>query len=212
MLSHHLQHNTWLPLPGQSDGEIEQIRLGLAGLEQFNLRPCPVAFLQASNLLVLYFFNKGDFARGCEIFAKANQMALDHNLDVQVLEPPPLEEATHFGFKVAPTTWEAETQAALSQLVYLDVAFNIILKLPSLIDPRLYACFKTLIVRSAWKNWLDDLSTYILVFRPSPTHAPKSIFCVQKARSCSRKHSGSQRNGIDRALVRSIPAHTMWTN
>ncbi|KAJ7078679.1 hypothetical protein C8R44DRAFT_895899 [Mycena epipterygia] len=53
-------------------------------------------------------------------------MAVDHNLDVFVLEPTPLDEATH--------------------LVYLDLAFGLILNLPSVVDPRLYACFTTLTV------------------------------------------------------------------
>ncbi|KAJ7107780.1 hypothetical protein C8R44DRAFT_986904 [Mycena epipterygia] len=145
MLAHHLQYNLWLPLPGQSQGETEQDRLGLVALEQFDLDPCPIAFLQTAGLLALYYCNKGEIGRGMDVLAKADKMALDHNLDAYVLESPPPDEAAHVGFKLAPTTERAEVQAALSQLVYVDLAFGIVLNVPSVVDPRLYACFNTLI-------------------------------------------------------------------
>ncbi|KAJ7078673.1 hypothetical protein C8R44DRAFT_96184 [Mycena epipterygia] len=141
----HLKHNTWLPLPGQSEGETEQTQLGLHALQQFGMNSCPISFLQMTTLLALYYCNTGEIARSREIFARANKMALDHNLDVFLLEPPPLDKTTHFGFKRAPTTLKEEAQAVLSQILYLDMEYGFILNLPSIVDPRLYACFAALI-------------------------------------------------------------------
>lgn len=186
MIAHHLQHNFWLPLPGQSEGETEQDRLGLVALEQFDLDPHPIAFLQTAGLLSLYYSNKGEIVRGMDIFAKANKMALDHNLDVYVLEPPPPDEAAHVGFKLAPATEKAEIQAAVSQLVYLDLSFGLVLNLPSVVDPRLYACFNTLIVRPPYSSF--SIPCIYTTFQASPNaHAEinfvraKSLLLLSKA-------------------------------
>ncbi|KAJ7736032.1 hypothetical protein DFH07DRAFT_843177 [Mycena maculata] len=145
MLARHLQHNTWLRLPGQSDGEAEQTRLGMESLQQFALTPCPMQFLQTCTLFSLYFFNKGDIRRSREILIKANKMALDHKYDERVRELLGADEGKSMAFVVAPTMGEGEVLAALVQVVYLDLTYGIILKLPSVVDSRLYACFKVLV-------------------------------------------------------------------
>ncbi|KAJ7451969.1 hypothetical protein FB451DRAFT_698654 [Mycena latifolia] len=145
MLARHLQRNTWLCLPGQSEREAEQTRLTLASLQHLGVAACPLAYLQTATLLTLYFFNKGDIVRSRGILAKAGKLLLDHNLDSTLLEPPALGGAQRMSFKPTLTTKTAEAQAVLAQLMYLDLSQTIILKLPRILDPKIHEKFKTLI-------------------------------------------------------------------
>ncbi|KAJ7123605.1 hypothetical protein C8R44DRAFT_875791 [Mycena epipterygia] len=142
MLARHLQRNTWVCLPGQSAREAEQTQLTLHALRAG--ATCTVASLQTSTLLSLYFFNKGDIARAREFLATASSMVVEHELDVKMLDQPPPANARAAAVRVTPTG-AGEAQAALSQLVYLDLSYTILLKLPSIIDPRIHANFKKLI-------------------------------------------------------------------
>ncbi|KAJ7636287.1 hypothetical protein FB45DRAFT_445290 [Roridomyces roridus] len=145
MLARHLHNNTWLNLPGRSPGEVEQTNLVLISLTTFGQMACPTAYVQTCNLLAIYFSNKGDLARAREILIKGHEMAVDHNVHKLVLMPPSAEEAGHTGFKITPPNPEAEVQATLSQGVYLDIAFNLLLGVPRVLDPRLDQAFRKLI-------------------------------------------------------------------
>ncbi|KAJ7626861.1 hypothetical protein FB45DRAFT_920225 [Roridomyces roridus] len=145
MLARHLHNNTWLHLPGRSPGEVEQTRLVLISLTTLGTMACPTAYVQTCNLLSLYFSNKGDLARAREILIKGNDMAIDHDVHKFVLKPPSAEEAGHTGFKITPPNHEAEVQATLSQGIYLDISFNLILGVPRVVDPRLDEAFRKLI-------------------------------------------------------------------
>ncbi|KAJ7464865.1 hypothetical protein B0H11DRAFT_2284892 [Mycena galericulata] len=166
MLARHLQNDAWLRIPGQCEGEAEQTRLSLASL-QHAVTPCPIGFLQTSTLLCLYFINKGDVGRSREILAKAGKMAVQHNLDnISVYQQTAVEGGNvDFGFKHAPANRVAEIQAALSQVLYLDMAYIILLRLPSIIDSRLYSCFKILVANPntrAETNFVRAKSVYFL--------------------------------------------------
>jgi hypothetical protein len=150
MLAHHLQHHRWLCLPGQDEREAHQLRLVLRALQSSDtgVGHRPVVRLQTVTLLSLYFFNKGDIARARDLILTGNTLVRAHDLDTMVREPAPPADPVRVGFKLAPTTLAAETQAAVAQLVYLDLSYAVTLKLPSLIDPQLRANFKILIVSS----------------------------------------------------------------
>ncbi|KAJ7503391.1 hypothetical protein B0H11DRAFT_1906435 [Mycena galericulata] len=188
MLARHRQLSTWLPLPGESEAEAEQRRLCLASIQLNDLVPCPVAFLQSSNLLAMYFVNKGDIIGSRQIFANANKIALDYNLDADVLEPPLPPEPMDVAFKLAPTTIKAEVQAALSQLVYMDLAYGILWNLPKILDPRLYTCFKTLITTPNFRAEINFVRA-------------KSVFLLSEARRLAAEWCQS---GLEK------PAATQW--
>ncbi|KAJ7658893.1 hypothetical protein B0H17DRAFT_345218 [Mycena rosella] len=170
MLARHLQRNTWFCLPGQSEREAEQTRLALASLHQLGRGPCPLAYLQTSTLLVLYFFNKGDIARSRSILCKASQIVLDHDLDTTMLYAGPLvpaapAKAMSTAFKSTLATRAEEGQAALSQLIYLDLSQRLLLQLPSVIAPQVYTHFKTVISRpnaQAEINYVRAKSAFLL--------------------------------------------------
>ncbi|KAJ7505653.1 hypothetical protein B0H11DRAFT_1975514 [Mycena galericulata] len=188
MLTRHLQLNTWLPLPGESEAEAEQRRLCLASIQLNDLVPCPVAFLQSYNLLAIYFVNKGDITGSRQFFANANKMALDYNLDADVLGAPLPPEPMDVAFKLAPTTIKAEVQAALSQLVYMDLAYGILWNLPKILDPRLYTCFKTLVTTPNFRAEINFVRA-------------KSVFLLSEARRLAAEWCQS-------ALEK--PAATQW--
>jgi hypothetical protein len=150
MLAHHLQHHRWLCLPGQDGREAHQLRLVLRALQSSDagVGHRPVVRLQTVTLLSLYFFNKSDIARARDLILTGNTLVREHDLDAMAREPAPPTDPVRVGFKLAPTTLAAETQAAVAQLVYLDLSYAVTLKLPSLIDPQLRANFKILIVSS----------------------------------------------------------------
>ncbi|KAJ6483660.1 hypothetical protein DFH09DRAFT_1292022 [Mycena vulgaris] len=172
MLARHLKRNTWLHLPGQSEREAEQTRLTLAALQDLRVAACPLAYLQTASLLTLYFFSKDDIARSRGILRKAGELVRDHHLDAAMLaaEAPAgadtSTDAKQTGFKARVTTKATEAQAVLAHLVYLDVAFTIILKLPSIIDPQLLENFKDLISRPnlhAEINFVRAKSAFLLL-------------------------------------------------
>ncbi|KAF8218211.1 hypothetical protein K438DRAFT_1953039 [Mycena galopus ATCC 62051] len=147
MLSRHLQQNSSLCRAEPSKREEQQLCLTFGAMqccEDATLRP--VSRLQTITLLTLYFYNKGDVARARELILTGNALVRAHSLDSMANKPGSVE--TRVSFHVKPMTEEGETQAAVSQLVYLDLLIAITLKLPSIIDPLLRDNFKKLINRS----------------------------------------------------------------
>ncbi|KAJ7129851.1 hypothetical protein C8R43DRAFT_1110921 [Mycena crocata] len=142
LLARHLRTNTWLPLPGQSKAEAKQLRLTLFFLQ--NTVPVPLPHLQATILLSLHFSIKGELLRAQEVLATANKIVMELKLDAALLQPPNAtpESLSKRTITPVPTTPTAEIQAALSHLVYLDISHMIFSKLPSVVDPELYATFK----------------------------------------------------------------------
>ncbi|KAF7377857.1 hypothetical protein MSAN_00209300 [Mycena sanguinolenta] len=149
MLARHLHQSSCICLPGASERENEQLRLTFNALHNrdADTAPCPVAHLQTVTLLSLYFFNKGDIARARELILTGNTLVRAHDLDSMASNPAPSAEATRVNFQPKPTSEEGVTQAAVSQLVYLDLLYAITLKLPCIIDPVLRENFKKLIGR-----------------------------------------------------------------
>ncbi|KAJ7162674.1 hypothetical protein C8R43DRAFT_991126 [Mycena crocata] len=119
----------------------------------------PLARLQTATLLSVYFFNKSDIVRARELLAAADRMIRTHELDVRILQrlraarvnAPPQNEMnlnskqSKEGFHLTPPTPEAEALAVISQLVYLDLSFTLIFKIPSVVDQRLHDNFKSII-------------------------------------------------------------------
>ncbi|KAJ7159196.1 hypothetical protein C8R43DRAFT_948132 [Mycena crocata] len=142
LFARHLQNNAWLPLPGQSKGEAKQLRLTLFFLQ--TALPVPLPHLQAKILLSLYFSIKGELLRAQEVLATANKVVVEHKLDAALLQRPnaTAEILSKRTFTPVPVTPAAEIRATLSHLVYLDLSHMIFLKLPSVLDPELYASFR----------------------------------------------------------------------
>ncbi|KAJ6461019.1 hypothetical protein C8R45DRAFT_537543 [Mycena sanguinolenta] len=149
MLARHLHQSSCICLPGASDRENEQLRLTFSALQNRDLdtSPRPVVHLQTATLLSLYFFNKGDIARAREMILTGNTLVRTHDLDSTASNFAPSAEATRVNFQAKPITEEGVTQAAVSQLLYLDLLYAITLKLPCIIDPVLRENFKKLIRR-----------------------------------------------------------------
>ncbi|KAJ7744582.1 hypothetical protein B0H16DRAFT_1857330 [Mycena metata] len=184
MLARHLQDDTWVCLLDQSDREAEQLSLALSALRRSNSNsntdsdsdsdsdpimppPNPVASLQTVTLLSAYFFSKGDIVRAREMILTGNAIVREHELDSATAlaqDPPPGAERPYM-FKVAPTTDAAEAQAAVSQLVYLDMSYAITLKLPSILDSGLRDNFRALINHpnvNAEANFVRAKSAFLL--------------------------------------------------
>jgi hypothetical protein len=129
----------------------EETRLALASIQQLDPAPYPLAYLQSATLLSIYYFNKSDLAQSRSILESASTMVMAHYLDETMLDSggpaQTCTEVKRMGFKWGPVPKTGEVQAVLAQFVYLDLLHTILLKLPSVIDPRLHARFKALIVR-----------------------------------------------------------------
>ncbi|KAJ7018202.1 hypothetical protein C8F04DRAFT_397664 [Mycena alexandri] len=169
MLARHLQDDTWVCLPGQSDREAEQLSLTLSALQRSNsdsdTMPDAIASLQTATLLSVYFFSKGDIVRAREMILTANTIVREHRLDSAAVQDPPPGADRPYGFKITPTTDAAEAQAAVSQLVYLDLSYAITLKLPSILDPELRENFRALISHpnvNAETNFVRAKSAFLL--------------------------------------------------
>ncbi|KAJ7183367.1 hypothetical protein C8R46DRAFT_1307817 [Mycena filopes] len=164
MLARHLQDNTWVRLPDQSEREAAQMRLTLNALQHAEIPP--LAALQSATLLSFYFFSKGDIVRAREMVLTGNAIVRERDLDAVVEDPtPPAPGNRAYGFKVAPTTDAGELQAAVSQLVYLDLSYAITLQIPSLLDAELRDRFRTLISRpnvNAESNFIRAKSAFLL--------------------------------------------------
>ncbi|KAJ6529609.1 hypothetical protein B0H19DRAFT_1192909 [Mycena capillaripes] len=164
MLANLLPNQAWLCLPGRTEREAEQLCLANRGMDgPPTTRPVAVAHLQTLTLLSLYSAIKGDIARARELLLAGNALIRTRNLDA--LPPPPSTDSSQTSFKIVPTTPEAEMQAAVSQLVYLDLSYAVILKIPSLLDPVLRDNFRTLISRpneNADTNYIRAKSAYLL--------------------------------------------------
>ncbi|KAJ6571180.1 hypothetical protein B0H19DRAFT_657955 [Mycena capillaripes] len=165
MLAHHLQHTPWI---SRSELEVEQMQLALGGLDNSKpgAAPRPIACLQIVTLLSLYCFTVGDVARARELIRTGNDFVREFNLDVLVsASAPPLQEYSRASFQMVPATVEAEAQAAIAQLIYLDMAYAVTLRLPSIIDPLLGANIKALMNRpnlNAEMNYVNMKSVSLL--------------------------------------------------
>ncbi|KAJ7511990.1 hypothetical protein B0H11DRAFT_2183157 [Mycena galericulata] len=178
--------NTWRARPGSSSGEARHVAKALASLQNAAAAAdegegegdgeggggaSPWAYLQSCALLTLYFWCKGEMGRSREVFGRASARAVECVRRLRVLREEEEGEGTEdFGFKLAPTTRGGEIQAALAQVVYLDLSYMIIRELPSLLDPGVYAFFGTLVTsRNAQME-----SNFVRA---------KSAFCWVEARS-----------------------------
>ncbi|KAJ6626630.1 hypothetical protein B0H10DRAFT_1997936 [Mycena sp. CBHHK59/15] len=168
LLAHHPQSHAWLFFPEQSQQEIEQTQLVFDSLTQVGDKsPCPVTSLQAFTLVSLYFLNKGDVLRFREMLFKGNHIVIENKIDLSLLEaaatsePQPLRKS----FSINPKTPAAEAQGAFSHLIYLDLVYSIILKVPSILHPRLLANFRRLIdrpVSNTETNFIRAKSAFLL--------------------------------------------------
>ncbi|KAF7349053.1 hypothetical protein MVEN_01427000 [Mycena venus] len=152
MLARHLLRRACMCRPGHADREAEQMRFTFCALRKAEMGACeprPVATLQTLALLSLYFFNVGDIARGRELILAGNAIVREHNLDAFSDDEQRQRPTTGGcgGFNLRPTNDAGETQAAVAQLVYLDLLYAITLKLPSIIDPVLRENFRNLVSR-----------------------------------------------------------------
>ncbi|KAJ7314485.1 hypothetical protein DFH08DRAFT_821499 [Mycena albidolilacea] len=142
----HLKNNV------SNEPEAEQIHLTLGALQDPGSRVPrgPVASLQAVALLSLCFFHKGNIARTQALLLTGNTLVHEHSLDTMssLSGPATPVESGRVGFLMSPMI-QAETQAVVAQLMYLDASYAIILKLPSLVVPLLRTSFKRLITRPA---------------------------------------------------------------
>ncbi|KAJ7053869.1 hypothetical protein C8F01DRAFT_1165103 [Mycena amicta] len=148
MLARHrpVPHNgSWLVLPGQSEREAEQTHAALAALHDTNRAPCPFAYLQTSALLSVYFFNKGDIVRAREMVAHAGKLIREHGLSSYTYCETETERGTKPGFRLTPVSRAADATAAISQIVYLDLSYAIMLNLPTLLDQQLQDKFRALV-------------------------------------------------------------------
>ncbi|KAJ7663619.1 hypothetical protein B0H17DRAFT_1184858 [Mycena rosella] len=132
----------------KDDHSMSELRKGAACLACQRKKKVGAIFgenMQTATLLALYFFNKGDIARSHSILRTASQIVLNHNLDTTMLypEPPVPTKAMSTAFKPTLATRAEEGQAVLSQLIYLDLSQRVLLQLPSVIDPQVYAHFRT---------------------------------------------------------------------
>ncbi|KAJ7195957.1 hypothetical protein GGX14DRAFT_674218 [Mycena pura] len=149
MLARHRPHGTgeWARLPGQDAHEAAQTRASLAALQPSHSgsarAPCPLVYLQTATLLSAYFFNKGDLALARTMLARADHVVHDHRLDD--LASPHDVAGTRATFRLSPTTRTVEALAALSQLIYIDLTYAIMLGLPILVHARLHETFRKLI-------------------------------------------------------------------
>ncbi|KAJ7837812.1 hypothetical protein B0H14DRAFT_1093341 [Mycena olivaceomarginata] len=145
MLARQLNQTNYFCRPGESEREAEQLKLTFDAIDCTELVVCPppLAFVQTANLVSLYFFTKGDIARARELIVMGNTFVRTQDLDS--MADSPSAESTRSEFQVMPTTEIAERQAAVAQLVFLDLLYAIILKIPSIIDPLLRERFKKLV-------------------------------------------------------------------
>ncbi|KAJ6479955.1 hypothetical protein C8R47DRAFT_1198092 [Mycena vitilis] len=134
--AHHLDHKSWCC---QTEAATRQLRLALHDLHPPSAGSAlrPVACLQAMNLLSLHHFYVGDIVQASELICRGSACVREHSLDCVV--PAQTQRPT---FVIGPTTDAEETNAAVAQLVYLDIAYAVVLKLPSTIAPVLHANFK----------------------------------------------------------------------
>jgi hypothetical protein len=158
MLARQLNQTNYFCRPGESEREAEQLKLTFDAIDCTELVVCPppLAFVQTANLVSLYFFTKGDIVRARELIVMGNTFVRTQDLDS--MADSPSAESTRSGFHLMPTTEIAERQAAVAQLVFLDLLYAIILKIPSIIDPLLRERFKKLVVSKVLKpNYRSDL-------------------------------------------------------
>ncbi|KAJ7684195.1 hypothetical protein DFH06DRAFT_1154989 [Mycena polygramma] len=151
--AHHLDHKSWCC---QTEAATRQVRLALHDLPHPGAGTAsrPVACLQAINLLSLYHFYVGDIAQARGLICRGSRYVRDHNLDC--VAPAETQRTT---FVIAPTTEAEETNAAVAQLVYLDIAYAVVLKLPSIIDPVLHANFKNRVLSRATCNLNTEMNS-----------------------------------------------------
>ncbi|KAF7307632.1 hypothetical protein MIND_00558500 [Mycena indigotica] len=157
--------DNWVALPGQSERETEQIRLALSALHDTTRSPCPFAYLQTSALLSTYFFNKGDIGRARDMVAHADKLIREHRLDSYTYSCGPAEPNAKQGFRVTPVSPVSDATAAISQIVYLDLSYAIMLNLPTLLHPSLVERFRTIATSpnpDAEVNFIRAKSAFLL--------------------------------------------------
>ncbi|KAJ6479523.1 hypothetical protein C8R47DRAFT_608502 [Mycena vitilis] len=127
MFAYHLKYKTWRC---HTQAATAELRLAIEALPH---PACPVACLQAVNLLSLYCFHLGDIEQARNLIRTGNVYVREHALGS--VTPAETERST---FTIEPTTAAEETHAAVAQLAYLDLAYAVALELP-IIDPVLHA-------------------------------------------------------------------------
>ncbi|KAJ7094313.1 hypothetical protein C8R44DRAFT_384053 [Mycena epipterygia] len=145
--------DTWLSTNGQTAAELELYRLIRDKLEGApGLLLDPLLCLQTYTLLCLYAAGKEDIIGVQEFLLKASNIFVNHAATLGLEDAPALDGFPKFDTSyLSPHNVAEEVRAVFSQLIFLDFAYCLVLKLPSVIDPRLVEKFRRLVV----VHWSD---------------------------------------------------------
>ncbi|KAJ7285338.1 hypothetical protein C8J57DRAFT_1291213 [Mycena rebaudengoi] len=138
------------PKGGPAEAAAERSRLVLGTLEGlYGPIPDPLICLQAYTLLVLYCVRTKDM-RGTEKYIlKAGSVVVRHNAALGLDDTTDADCLPELGASYLSP--RSEARAAFSQLIYLDVAQSLVLKVPGVLDPVLVAKFR----RLSAVHWAD---------------------------------------------------------
>ncbi|KAF7329433.1 Zn(2)-C6 fungal-type domain-containing protein [Mycena kentingensis (nom. inval.)] len=152
ILRYQAHPDGWLSFNTQSAAELEldlRIRDALSGSS--GPPPDPLTTLQVYALLATYYMQKEDICGAQEVLAKAGNLLVLHSATLGLHDSsaspasrsPPREWSPQFDASyLSPHTHTEEVRAALAQIVAFDIGAQLVVQLPSSLDPELVERFR----------------------------------------------------------------------
>lgn len=190
VIANQQQSDTWVYFHGQTEGEAEQVRAIAAYLYDTSFTAergmDPITLMQAYTAFLLYHVMKGDIAMAEQLMRKMEAMTLGKNCQLCLDRISTAYEATAPlipSSSCFPESVVQEERSAFSGMVFIDLEWSLVLKLPMMLDPSILDTFRRLAVSHlhiVWHICLRNLSR-----RPPIGRTMKSISFSQKAPSSS---------------------------
>ncbi|KAJ7263445.1 hypothetical protein C8J57DRAFT_1470761 [Mycena rebaudengoi] len=142
LLANHLDGDTWVYREDQTAQEAREYSAVLELLSARTSPPDSLARLQSYLLLAIYAAQKGRMANFQEFLGNAGEIAAELMASLGLDDPSPPDNTVHSLFLQGSELQEA--REAVSELMYIDIARELLLTLPSPFDNRLLPKFRQL--------------------------------------------------------------------